>query len=188
MISRIFVTRMRRLVPRELVSCFPLVMEGFPVLQAKVVPRLWRRFHHPAPCKCSALPHNIVSFIIFSVTSVGATQGVGTETAASLSGGGFSVIFDTPSYQSAVVTNYLDAIGELNSGLFNPGGRRIPDVAFNGMDFNIVVGGDFGLVDGTSCSTTSLAAAIGLINAELLSVGKPVLGFLNPFLQKPQLQ
>ena len=37
-------------------------------------------------------------------------------------------------------------------------------------------------VGGTSASTPSFAAIIGLINDQLLSAGKKQLGFLNPFI------
>lgn len=123
----------------------------------------------------------IVSIVI-SVTSVGATQGVGTEEAASFSSGGFSDIFPIPSFQSAAVAEYLEVIGDLNSGKFNGAGRGFPDVAFNGVDFNIIVNGDTMKVDGTSCSTPSLAAFIGLIDTELMDAHEPVLGWLNTFL------
>lgn len=119
---------------------------------------------------------------MFSVTAVGATRGVGTETAAFFSGGGFSDLFEIPSYQTSVVTSYIEGIDDLNEGLFNPAGRGYPDVAFNGMDFNVINGGMLFVTTSTSFSTSSFAAFIALINAELLSAGKPVLGFLNPLL------
>jgi subtilase family serine protease len=38
------------------------------------------------------------------------------------------------------------------------------------------------LVDGTSCASPIFASMIALVNDRLLAAGKPVLGFLNPFL------
>lgn len=38
------------------------------------------------------------------------------------------------------------------------------------------------LVGGTSCSSPIFASMIALINDRLIAAGKPVLGFLNPFL------
>ncbi|KAI0746562.1 family S53 protease [Daedaleopsis nitida] len=115
------------------------------------------------------------------LTSVGATQGV-TETSASFSSGGFSNIFARPSYQAPAVTKYLNALGSTNSGKFNRAGRAFPDIAAQGENVEIVVGGQSGLVAGTSCSSPIFASIISLINDRLLAAGKPVLGFLNPFL------
>lgn len=125
---------------------------------------------------------NVSSFSCSSVTSIGATQGVGTETAASFSSGGFSNIFAQPSFQSSAVSSYLTKLGNTNSGKFNTSGRAFPDIAFNGVDFNIVFDAEEGTVDGTSCSTPSFAAVVALINSQLIAAGKPTLGFLNPFI------
>ncbi|KAJ7093711.1 peptidase S8/S53 domain-containing protein [Mycena epipterygia] len=46
----------------------------------------------------------------------------------------------------------------------------------------IIQEGQAKLVEGTSCSSPIFAAIIALLNAELLNAGKPVLGFLNPWL------
>ncbi|KAK0502015.1 family S53 protease-like protein [Armillaria luteobubalina] len=115
------------------------------------------------------------------ITSVGATQGV-SETAAGLSSGGFSNLFARPSYQASDVSNYLTALGNTNAGRFNTAGRGFPDVAAQGSDVLIVAGGQGYLVDGTSCSSPIFASVISLINDRLIAAGKPVLGFLNPFL------
>ncbi|KAL0578129.1 hypothetical protein V5O48_003872 [Marasmius crinis-equi] len=114
-------------------------------------------------------------------TAVGATQGV-SETAASFSSGGFSNVFARPSYQSAAVTTYLNALGNTNAGRFNAAGRGFPDVAAQGQNVEIVVGGRASLVAGTSCSSPIFASVISLINDRLIAAGRPVLGFLNPFL------
>ncbi|KAK0214424.1 family S53 protease-like protein [Armillaria fumosa] len=115
------------------------------------------------------------------ITSVGATQGV-TETAAGLSAGGFSNIFARPSYQASAVSTYLTALGSTNAGRFNTSGRGFPDVAAQGIDVEIVYGGQTGSANGTSCSSPIFASVISLINDRLIAAGKPVLGFLNPFL------
>ncbi|KAK0496438.1 family S53 protease [Armillaria luteobubalina] len=114
-------------------------------------------------------------------TSVGATQGV-TETSASFSSGGFSNVFTRPSYQATAVSTYLTALGNTNAGRFNTAGRAFPDIAAQGNDVEIVVGGRAGLVGGTSCSSPIFASVISLINDRLVAAGRPVLGFLNPFL------
>ncbi|KAK0204174.1 family S53 protease-like protein [Desarmillaria ectypa] len=114
-------------------------------------------------------------------TAVGATQGV-TETSATFSSGGFSNVFTRPSYQASAVTTYLNALGSTNAGRFNTAGRGFPDVAAQGNNVEIVSGGRAGLVGGTSCSSPIFASIISLINDRLIAAGRPVLGFLNPFL------
>ncbi|KAJ4479868.1 family S53 protease-like protein [Lentinula lateritia] len=115
------------------------------------------------------------------LTSVGATQDV-TETSASFSSGGFSNIFARPSYQTTPVATYLTALGSTNSGKFSTTGRAFPDVAAQGVNVEIVDGGEAGLVDGTSCASPIFASVIALINDRLVAAGKSPLGFLNPFL------
>ncbi|OSD03928.1 family S53 protease [Trametes coccinea BRFM310] len=115
------------------------------------------------------------------MTSVGATQSI-PETSASFSSGGFSNFFAQPSYQSSAVSTYLTALGNTNSGRFNRSGRAFPDVAALGDDVEIVVGGQEGLVAGTSCSSPIFASVVSLLNDQLIAAGKSPLGFLNPFL------
>ncbi|KAI0675069.1 family S53 protease [Trametes maxima] len=115
------------------------------------------------------------------MTSVGATTGV-PETSASFSSGGFSNFFAQPSYQASAVSTFLNALGNTNSGKFNRSGRAFPDVAAQGDNVEIVVGGQFGLVAGTSCSSPIFASVVSLLNDELAAQGKSPLGFLNPFL------
>ena len=116
-----------------------------------------------------------------SLTSVGATTGI-TETAADFSSGGFSNIFAQPSYQSADVAAYLAKIGNTNAGKFTRTGRAFPDISAQGENVEIVVGGQAGLVAGTSCSSPIFASVISLLNDRLIAAGKSPLGFLNPFL------
>lgn len=115
------------------------------------------------------------------MTSVGATTGI-TETAASFSSGGFSAIFSQPSYQASAVSTYLSALGNTNSGRFTRTGRAFPDISAQGENVEITLSGQFGLVDGTSCSSPIFASVIALLNDELAAAGRPPLGFLNPFL------
>ncbi|KAF9009885.1 family S53 protease [Cyathus striatus] len=115
------------------------------------------------------------------VTSVGATTGV-QETSATFSSGGFSNFFTRPSFQDAAVTSFLTTLGNTNAGKFNTGGRAFPDVAAQGENVVIFVGGEEGTVAGTSCSTPIFASIVSLLNDQLVAAGKPVLGFLNPFL------
>ncbi|KAF7326282.1 Subtilisin-like protein [Mycena kentingensis (nom. inval.)] len=97
---------------------------------------------------------------------VGGTKGI-PEQAGPFSAGGFSVYTRQPSWQSTAVNAYLSRIGTLYAGRFNPGGARPT------------------LVGGTSASAPIFAALIALLNAELRRAGKPVLGYLNPWLYAP---
>ncbi|KAF7294544.1 Subtilisin-like protein [Mycena indigotica] len=115
------------------------------------------------------------------VTLVGATTG-SPETGASLSAGGFSNYFATQSWQASAVSTYISSIGTQYAGKYNTTGRGYPDVSAIGESVWIVQDASTGLVDGTSCSSPIFASVIGLINDRLLAAGKPVLGFLNPWL------
>ncbi|KIJ26919.1 hypothetical protein M422DRAFT_191590 [Sphaerobolus stellatus SS14] len=116
------------------------------------------------------------------VTSVGATTGISPETAATFSSGGFSTLFARPSYQAAAVAAYLKFLGSTNAGKYNASGRGFPDIAAQGENVVIVNAGTQVLVAGTSCSAPILASTFSLLNAQLLAAGKPVIGFLNPFI------
>ncbi|KAJ7466252.1 family S53 protease-like protein [Mycena galericulata] len=119
------------------------------------------------------------------ITSVGGSTGLPPQVAASLSGGGFSNYFPTPAYQAADVAAYLASIGSEYSGLYNASGRGIPDVAAQAENVEIAWMGGFWLVGGTSCASPIFASMIALVNDRLIAAGKPVLGFLNPFLYSP---
>ncbi|KAJ7445016.1 subtilisin-like protein [Mycena galericulata] len=116
------------------------------------------------------------------VTSVGATIGFGPETAVNFTGGGFSNFFPIPSYQSDAVAGFLEQLPTDFQGIFNNSGRGYPDVSLQGSRFAIVLGGSVTTESGTSASTPTFASIISLINDQLIAAGKPVLGFLNPFL------
>ncbi|KAJ3274902.1 hypothetical protein HDV01_001766 [Terramyces sp. JEL0728] len=115
------------------------------------------------------------------ITAVGGTSGV-PEKAASLSTGGFSNYFATPSYQSTNVQTYLTSLGTTYKGLYNATGRGFPDVAAQATNFNIINGGSSTSVSGTSCSSPTFAGVISNLNDYLLGQGKAPLGFLNPWL------
>ncbi|KAJ8515805.1 hypothetical protein ONZ45_g6838 [Pleurotus djamor] len=115
------------------------------------------------------------------VTAVGGTNGY-PETAVYFSGGGFSNYFARPYYQNEAVLGYLNKLGDIYRGLFNPGGRAIPDVAAQGRHYAIHVKGKWASIGGTSAAAPVFAAVISLLNDARLAQGKPVLGFLNPAL------
>ncbi|KAJ7064080.1 family S53 protease-like protein [Mycena amicta] len=119
------------------------------------------------------------------ITSVGGSTGLPPQTAASLSSGGFSNHFATPNYQLGAVTAYLESIGDQYAGLYNASGRGFPDVAAQAESVEIAWMNGFWLVHGTSCSSPIFASMIALLNDRLIAAGKPVLGFLNPFLYSP---
>ncbi|KAH9913288.1 family S53 protease [Fomitopsis serialis] len=115
------------------------------------------------------------------LTSVGGTVNI-PEEAVYFSSGGFSTFFDRPFYQESAVVEYLSFVGDTNAGLYNPSGRAFPDVAAYSVAFDIVIDDYETGVDGTSCSSPTFASIISLLNDELISAGRPVLGFLNPWL------
>ncbi|KAH6655934.1 putative protease S8 tripeptidyl peptidase I [Truncatella angustata] len=123
------------------------------------------------------------------------------------SGGGFSNVYPVPDYQKAAVDvffrdhepgypfyeelvanadNYtlpnITALAGDTGGIYNRNGRGIPDVAANGDNIAVFVGGEFGLSGGTSASTPIFAGIINRINDERLAVGKSPVGFINPVL------
>lgn len=55
-------------------------------------------------------------------------------------------------------------------------------VATQGWNFEVIFGGEKNLDGGTSASSPVFASIIALINDRLVAAGKPVLGFLNPFI------
>jgi tripeptidyl-peptidase-1 len=116
------------------------------------------------------------------VTAVGATWGINPETAISFTGGGFSNIFPAPWFQSAAISGYLATLSLDFPGVFNRSGRGYPDVALQGNNFEVVISNTTFGIGGTSASAPTFASIIALINDRLLAAGKPVLGFLNPFL------
>ncbi|KAF2092604.1 tripeptidyl-peptidase 1 precursor [Rhizodiscina lignyota] len=124
------------------------------------------------------------------VTSVGATVNFNPEVVAFdphnnfTSGGGFSNYFPQPSYQAEAVAGYLKTIGNEFSSLYNKSGRAYPDIAAYGVNYTVIWNGTLRRTDGTSASTPTAAAVFSLLNDALLAAGKPVMGFLNPWLYK----
>ncbi|KAH9171901.1 subtilisin-like protein [Lactarius sanguifluus] len=113
------------------------------------------------------------------LTTVGGTTDYDPEVAAPLSGGGFSDHFLRPVYQDVAVSAFLERQGAQYTGHYNPEGRGIPDIAAQALRFPIFMDGDDFVVDGTSCSTPTVAGMISLLNDYLIANGRPPLGFLN---------
>ncbi|KAK5115872.1 hypothetical protein LTR85_009466 [Meristemomyces frigidus] len=101
------------------------------------------------------------------------------------SGGGFSEIFERPSWQQAAVSNYLDKYSpNYTESVFNHSGRAFPDVSALGLNLATVwLGKTYG-VGGTSASAPIFASIITLLNEERLQQGKGPIGFLNPTIYK----
>ena len=119
------------------------------------------------------------------VTAVGGTYlEDGVESAWSGSGGGFSAVFQRPSYQGDAVENYLSNTASLpKSSLFDSTGRAVPDVSALATNFAVFSGGaESGTLTGTSAATPTFAGMLSVLNDELVSSGKATLGFINPTL------
>ena len=124
------------------------------------------------------------------VTSIGATKDFNPEVAAFdpknnfASGGGFANYFARPAYQNngKVIDNYISGLKGRFAGLYNKSGRAYPDLAAQGQHYVTIWNGTITLLDGTSASTPAAAAILTLVNDALIAAGKPVLGFLNPWL------
>jgi len=97
------------------------------------------------------------------------------------SGGGFSDVYDMPSYQVNVATNYAATLG-IPGTFYNNQGRAYPDIAAMAHNFLVILGGEIVPIDGTSAATPTAAAIITLLNDYLLKTGSGPLGFLNPWL------
>jgi tripeptidyl-peptidase-1 len=126
------------------------------------------------------------------ITAVGGSDLDGTtigspEICCQDSGGGFSITFSQPSYQTQAVTSYLNnpAANLPPSTYYNSFGRAYPDIsAIFGLyiPYCIAEAGRWVGVAGTSASCPVVAGIIANLNNVQLNAGKPQLGFLNPWL------
>merc|ERR1711862_186363 len=124
------------------------------------------------------------------VTAVGATQGGvngGPEIACSevtggqiTTGGGFSTNFKAPQYQQDAISTYFKTVKTQPVSGYATGGRGYPDVAMNGYDYEVVIGGSIYGVSGTSASSPVVSGMASLVNGQLAAEGKPAMGFINP--------
>lgn len=132
------------------------------------------------------------------VLSVGATQvksdtdikeavasGTQSEKACETSiysGGGFSNVFDLPSYQKSAVQNWFsDYPPSYDSDQFNNSQktRGFPDVSANGANYVVASDGDFALVYGTSAAAPTFASVLTFINEARYNASKSSIGFVN---------
>lgn len=128
------------------------------------------------------------------VTAVGATYAPSWQTpgqgeivcqsnvdnAIITSGGGFSAIFDRPSWQSAAVQGYFEKVSQQPKSGYATNGRGYPDVSLSGFGYQVVIGGSVNVLCGTSCSAPSVAGMVSLVNSVRIEAGGSPLGFLNP--------
>ncbi|KPI46085.1 Tripeptidyl-peptidase sed2 [Cyphellophora attinorum] len=99
-------------------------------------------------------------------------------------GGGFSNYFPAPKYQGSVVSDYIDSVVKPldYEGLYNPAGRGYPDIAGQSLYYSVYWNETLRPISGTSMSSPLVAAIFALVNDALIAAGKPVLGFLNPWI------
>lgn len=124
------------------------------------------------------------------VTAVGGTMGLNTGSSeiacqsqlggVITTGGGFSMYFPTPSWQSKSVTNYLSAVAPTPG--YNPQGRAYPDISLMAVEFPVVVNSQLTTLFGTSASAPVMAAMVSLVNSARYSRGLGPVGFINPTL------
>ncbi|KAJ5670945.1 hypothetical protein N7507_000072 [Penicillium longicatenatum] len=112
------------------------------------------------------------------------------------SGGGFSNIYERPSWQSQAVTDYFskakpeypyyESVNNksfgANGGIYNRIGRGYPDVSAVGDNVVIYNKGLPTSIGGTSASAPVFASILTRINEERLAAGKSTVGFVNPTL------
>ena len=116
--------------------------------------------------------------------SYGAQSNVALQT----TGGGFSQVYVTPSWQSSFVTGYYGNCTAANgctlppSNYYYNNARGYPDVAMFGGFFAIVQNGKEEVVSGTSVSAPLLAGLIARLNEVNLARKGTTLGFINPLL------
>ncbi|KAF8259313.1 subtilisin-like protein [Lactarius quietus] len=108
------------------------------------------------------------------VTSVGGTMGHDPEVAARFYGGGFS--------SGPRRARLLQNLGGRYYGMYNAGGRGVPDIALQAMAYEMVLKRQPFAMQGTSCAAPAAAGIIALLNDHMISSGRRPLGFLNPWL------
>ena len=131
------------------------------------------------------------------VTAVGSTRFIDQDSSGKSgematdqfgSGGGFSFEFNRSDamWQKSFVAEYLqkDANDLPPQTSWSQNGRATPDVSALGEGFQVIANDKTVSVGGTSASAPTFAAIISLINEARMTAGKPVLGYLNPFIYK----
>ena len=71
---------------------------------------------------------------------------------------------------------------------FDAKARATPDVSALGEGYQVMVGGHFEGVGGTSASSPMFAGLVSLLNEARFAAGKKQMGFLNPFLYSNEVR
>lgn len=129
------------------------------------------------------------------VTAVGATMGPESGKAETVcqgdkggiitTGGGFSDLYEMPSWQKNQTKKYFETIADTANEPhvgFNRQGRGYPDISALGYNYVIALASNFTAVSGTSASSPVVAGMISLINAARLAHHKSAVGWINPAL------
>jgi len=120
------------------------------------------------------------------VTAVGGTSGMGKESAASLSSGGFSYRWETPEWQRDALAAFLNNTDaqQPDPSLYTQLGRGFPDISAQAVNYMVVVYGLPTPVAGTSAASPTAGGILSLVNDRRLAAGQSPLGFVNPLLYK----
>ena len=118
-----------------------------------------------------------VTAVGISVLSANADGTYNSETAATIGGGGFSVVWPIPSYQTAVASQASEA------SLVSTTMRNLPDVVLSAfIPYALYVNGSWTGGAGSSLSAPVWASFIALVNQGLGQNGP--MGFANPALYR----
>lgn len=101
-----------------------------------------------------------------------------------LSGGGFSTYYPTPTWQQSAVDNYFNNLpsGNTPTSGYNRNGRGFPDISYIGVNYQTVIQGQLVGLYGTSASAPVLGAMLSLLNAARAENNISSVGFINPTL------
>lgn len=106
-------------------------------------------------------------------------------------GGGFSTLYPTPTWQTAFTTQYWQTVQQQAAAIppfpvpvpgYTASGRGIPDISLLAHNYIIAVAGNFTAVSGTSASSPVFAGMLGLINSARHDRGLNPVGWVLPAL------
>lgn len=194
---------------RQCAEFMKLGMQGVTVVVASGDSGVAGRGGDPTPSNCLGSDHKVfapdfpascpyMTAVGATVLPPGAAANSHKETAVTRfpSGGGFSNIYERPSWQSQAVTDYFakadpgypfyesvnnNSFGA-NGGIYNRIGRGYPDVSAIGDNVIIYNMGAPTIIGGTSASAPTWGAIITRVNENRLAAGKAPVGFINPTL------
>jgi tripeptidyl-peptidase-1 len=103
------------------------------------------------------------------------------------SGGGFSLIYNQPSWQTQAVKDYFNTASKKGVSPepgYDAGNRAVPDITGAGNVYIVVNGGNYQALAGSSLSAPFVASVISLGNAARRENGLSTFGWLNPLFYK----